>query len=482
MADRTRSRLSLVRRTRLAVAGAAAAAVLLAFSVFYVSWLRYTLDTRITELGRQTTALAEGVRVGGALWGTSPTPTLELRRALFRTQARLIGAHVAMTDAAGAVRFSSDASSDVTAYRIAALGDADVRGVRSAVLRDDGARWAIVAAPLADDAGYVVALQSVAEIRKAQDAALGLLAFCGLLALLVGWLVGWLVSRGLTARLLRLERAAQGIAAGEWGRQVEVEGGDELASLAASFNAMSSRVAAAYGAQKEFVGNVSHELRTPITSIQGYATALLDGVVDDEVEQRRFLEVIRDEAARLGDLAHTLLGLADIDAGRIELSSEAVDTEVLADVLRARQTVAGVARGVKVTVSRLDCDGAVPRADGQRLLQVASALMDNAIAYTPTGGSVEASAAIEGGRWVLRVDDSGPGVPPEQRERIFERFVRLDPSRSSETGGSGLGLAISARLVRLMGGTISVTDGPLGGARFQVSLPLAAEPQRETTQ
>lgn len=478
MPERASKGASIVRRTQFAVAGVATVVVLLAFVVFYAAWLRYTLDTRVAELGRQTMAIAEGLDAGGSLWADPLTPTMQVRRALFRVQAGLIGAQLSVTDARGNVRFSSEAT-PAAAYRIAQLGRPDARGVRSALMRGDTGRWVVIATPLRDEAGYVVALQSVAEMRQTQWPALGLLALCALLAVLAGWLVGGLAARRLSARVLRLDRAAQDVAAGEWGRQVEVEGTDEIASLAGSFNVMSARVAAAYGAQQDFVGNVSHELRTPITSIQGFATALLDGVATTDEDRHHFLVIIRDEAARLADLTRALLGLADIDAGRLSLGRVAVDTEALADVLRDRHVAAGAKRGVHVSVGRLDCGGARPLGDDARLLQVASALVDNAVAYTPAGGSVEVSASCEDGSWTLRVDDAGPGVPVAERARIFERFVRLDPSRSSRTGGSGLGLAIASRLTTLMGGQIGVTDAPLGGARFWISLPSAEATTRE---
>jgi len=472
----TRPGISIVSRTRLAVAGVATVVMLLAFAVFYLAWLSYALDMHTAQLGRQTVVIARGVETGAAELSDAATPTGQLRRNLFRVQARLISAHLSVTDANGTVLFSSDTTPSASAYHISSLKPTGTDGVRSAVVRGDGGRWTVLAAPLSGNTGYVVAVQSFAEARDTQWPALGLVALCALLAIILGWFVGGLVARRLTARVLRLNGAAHDVAEGDWGRQVQVEGGDEIASLARSFNEMSTRVAAAYGAQREFVGNVSHELRTPITSIQGYATALLDiGLMIDDAERRRFLEVIRDESARLGDLTHTLLALADIDAGRLALSRTAIDTDVVADVLQNRHAAAAVEHGVVLDVDHLGCDGARPAGDEARLLEVATALVNNAIAHTPAGGTVRVSARCEDDQWILQVDDAGPGVAVAERERIFERFVRLDPSRSSRTGGSGLGLAISARLVHLMGGEIGVTDGSLGGARFWVSLPVARQ-------
>jgi signal transduction histidine kinase len=119
-----------------------------------------------------------------------------------------------------------------------------------------------------------------------------------------------------------------------------------------------------------------------------------------------------------------------------------------------------------------DLAGPAPCGDADRLLQVASALVSNALAYTPAGGEIRVSAEAQGGRWTLLVDDSGPGIPESERDRVFDRFTRLDASRTPATGGFGLGLAICKRLAEAMGGSISAGDSPIGGARLVVDLPL----------
>ncbi len=462
---------SLVDRTRLGMLAVAALSVLVVFVVFYAAWLRYTVSYRTVELGRQVSALATGLSAGGPLQDSDSGPTAEIRVRLFRVQAGLIGARLAVTDEVGQVLLSSsDPAAD--RYDLGVLGVPDGRGVRSAVTGSGAARAVIVAAPVEGvQSGYLLALQPVREIGDAQQGVLALLGLSALLATGVAWFTGGLLARRLSGRVLRLEHAAEAIAHGEWGRQVEVEGVDEVASLALSFNRMSTRVADAYRAQKEFVGNVSHELRTPITTIGGFAGALLDGTASDPVVRARFLEGIRDESGRLAELTQTMLTLADLDAGRLQLNSTTIDTAAIAEALGSRHGAAAAARDIDLRVDTVSCDGLEPVVDEARLLQIASALLSNAIAYTPHGGRVQVSATCENGRWLLIVDDSGPGIPEEERLRVFERLVRLDPSRSAETGGSGLGLSICAQLVELMGGTILAEESPLGGSRFVVSLP-----------
>ena len=148
-----------------------------------------------------------------------------------------------------------------------------------------------------------------------------------------------------------------------------------------------------------------------------------------------------------------------------------VDTHVLADALLGRFQAAADAREVSLEVA-LPASPA-PLADPERLLQALSALVANAIAYTPGGGAVRVTTVAAGAGWRVSVDDSGPGIPAEKRAEVFRRFARLDRSRSAASGGAGLGLAICQRLVELMGGTIVVDDSDLGGARFSIELPVA---------
>ncbi|MBN2823182.1 MAG: HAMP domain-containing histidine kinase [Coriobacteriia bacterium] len=462
---------SLVARMRLGMLAVASISVVVVFVVFYAAWLRYTVSYRTTELGRQVSALAQGLSAGGPLSGESASAAGGVRVQLFRVQAGLIGARLVVTDEQGSTLLSSDDAA-AESYDLSVLGEADEGGVRTAVAAVGASRAVVVAAPVEGvQPGYLIALQPVGEISGAQQGVLLLLGLSALFATGVAWLSGSLVVRRLTGRILRLERAADDISQGEWGLQVEVEGDDEVAALARTFNHMSTRVAGAYRAQKDFVGDVSHELRTPITTISGFAGAMLDGTASEPEVRERFLTGIRDEANRLAELTQTLLALADIDAGRVELDEVVIDTVALAEALRSRHQAIAESRDIRLEIHDLRCDSGSPLGDESRLLQIASALVTNALTYTPGGGHVAVSAVCGDGRWSLRVDDTGPGVPAEQRERVFQRFVRLDASRSAETGGSGLGLSICARLASLMAGTIGVEDSPLGGARFVVSLP-----------
>lgn len=460
----------ITRRVRITVAAVAAVSVALTVVALYAVWLGSTISLRTAELSRQVYAIAQGMATAGDVEpGAAPALT-GLRAQLFEVEGRLLDARLVLVDGEGAVVHPLPAEGAAVTYDVGRLtGEPDVRGVRTGVKAVSGAgRVIVVAAPVGD--GYLLAIQPLREAVPVLRTGALIGAMAALLAIAGAWLAGGVAARRVTAPLVRLRDAAEAIAGGSWGRQVAVEGDAEVRALARSFNAMSARVHAAYSAQKEFVGDVSHELRTPITSIQGYAGALLDGMADTDEKRERFARIIRDEASRLMELTSTLLALADLDSGRVAVAREPIDITGLAEALRARHESSALALGIRFHVD--DLAGPAPCGDADRLLQVASALVSNALAYTPAGGEVRVSAEAQGGRWTLVVDDSGPGIPESERDRVFDRFTRLDPSRTPATGGFGLGLAICKRLAEAMGGSISAEDSPIGGARLVVDLPL----------
>jgi two-component system sensor histidine kinase BaeS len=188
-----------------------------------------------------------------------------------------------------------------------------------------------------------------------------------------------------------------------------------------------------------------------------------------EGPQRHAATVIRDESIRIAEVSDTLLAMAELDAGTVQFARTFVDNRLLADALRGR--FAGVAdqKGQRLGIELSADDRAL--ADQERLLQALTALVSNAVAYTPSGGTVMVTVGRRGGRVVFAVDDSGPGVPAERRAEVFGRFTRLESSRSARTGGAGLGLAICRRIIESMDGTVAVCDSELGGARFEIDLP-----------
>lgn len=228
------------------------------------------------------------------------------------------------------------------------------------------------------------------------------------------------------------------------------------------------------GVRQDFVANVSHELRTPLSLIKSTAETLLDGAKDDPAVATRFLEIIDKHANRLTLLIDDLLLLARLDSGRIELRFQPLVLREAAQDALDDFGIMARARGVKL-------ENTVPaeivaRADPERLRQVLSNLVDNAIKYGRPEGRVTVSGRALGGERVeLSVRDDGPGIPLDAKERVFERFYRVDKARSREQGGTGLGLAIVKNVMQAHGGEVRVESAPGQGTAFFLTLPVPKE-------
>ena len=222
--------------------------------------------------------------------------------------------------------------------------------------------------------------------------------------------------------------------------------------------------------RRDFVANVSHELRTPVTVIKGYAETLLEGVMaDDPSRATRFVEIILNHSGRLTDLITDLLSLSELESADFSLQLQPVAVE--STIRRACSLLEGKAEGKNIVL--VTPTGELPRvlADQGRLEQVLINLVDNGIKYTPPGGRVTITVAVEGDAVRIAVRDTGPGIPPESIPRLFERFYRVDAGRSRDEGGTGLGLAIVKHIVQLHGGTVLVANNtPPPGATFSFTL------------
>ena len=224
--------------------------------------------------------------------------------------------------------------------------------------------------------------------------------------------------------------------------------------------------------RRDFVANVSHELRTPLTAIKGYAEALMDEP-DDADARQRFLEVIHRHSTRMERLVKDLLRLARLDAGQELVELVRVDSRTLiGNVVADFEGTAGEKQQtIRVTIAP---EAASMVVDSAKLHDVLRNLVENAVNYTPDGGSVDVHADVHDHRYRVIVQDTGPGIPPEDLSRVFERFYRVDKSRA-RPGGTGLGLAIVRNLVHVLGGEIAVANRETGGASFTILLPISDE-------
>lgn len=224
--------------------------------------------------------------------------------------------------------------------------------------------------------------------------------------------------------------------------------------------------------RQDFVANVSHEFKTPLTAIQGFSETLLSGALEDEKNNRRFLEIIRDHAVRLGRLTDDLLKLARIEAGKLELEFHPV---ALADIIESCASTSLLKASQRNIALDVTFSPELPavRGDASLLREVLQNLLDNAVQYTPPGGKVSLDAARRDSEVVVTVADTGIGIPLADKERIFERFYRVDAARSREVGGTGLGLSIAKHIVEAHGGRIWVDSAVGEGSQFHFAIPLA---------
>jgi signal transduction histidine kinase len=303
-----------------------------------------------------------------------------------------------------------------------------------------------------------------------------------------------------------LRRVAEQVAWGELAVRAHLTTGDEFQELSEAFDNMLSSLNEAHEEQRkinrsldvklgelaemnvalyesnrlksEFLANVSHELRTPLVSIIGFAELLRDASEQQEADQKRlgrYSENILSSGRSLLELINDLLDVAKIEAGRFELHvSEFSITELCNDLIDFVRPLAD--KRQQTLEARLAGDLPRFRSDSGRIKQILFNLLSNAVKFTPTGGRIRLAADRDGAERVrLTVSDTGPGIPPDQRDAIFEKFRQLDSSTTREHTGTGLGLAITKDLVALLGGYIELDSTGGGGATFIVTLPTHSE-------
>jgi histidine kinase len=299
-----------------------------------------------------------------------------------------------------------------------------------------------------------------------------------LAAVAVAVLVSLALSRRIVAPLRAMTRASQRIAAGHYEERVEVTGDDELGQLAQRFNGMAGQLEQVESMRRRLIGDVAHELRTPLSAIQGSMEGLLDGVLPAVPET---FEQIRREAGRLGRLVDDLQELSRVESRAFQLQIRPANIAELAKTVAKRLGAQFDEEGVTLMVPASTASNAEGPArsiqvlaDEDRIVQVLTNLTGNALQHTPAGGRVTISSALSGAEVQISVSDTGAGIDPEHLPMIFDRFYRVDKSRSRTQGGSGIGLTIAKHLVEAHGGRIWVeSEGQGKGSVFTFTLPVA---------
>lgn len=277
-----------------------------------------------------------------------------------------------------------------------------------------------------------------------------------------------LLSRGIISPLRRMMSASQRIAAGHYEERVETSGTDELAQLAGRFNQMAEKLEEVESMRRRLIGDVTHELRTPLTAIKGSMEGLIDGVLPATDETFR---QIQQEADRLNRLVDDLQELSRVEAGAYSLEKRPLDVSTLVKTVTKRLRPQFDQKGVRL-ISSVPEGSMHVLVDEDRIIQVLTNLLANALHYTPAGGAATLSA-IQADREIrISVEDTGLGISAEHLPLIFDRFYRVDKSRSRMQGGSGIGLTIAKHLVEAHGGRIWAESAGEGlGSRFTFSLP-----------
>jgi histidine kinase len=295
------------------------------------------------------------------------------------------------------------------------------------------------------------------------------LMYAAIAAIIVAVIVSLLFSRSVIAPVQAMSLATQRIAAGHYDERVHVKGEDELAQLAARFNQMAEKLNEVEATRRRLIGDVSHELRTPLTAIKGSMEGLMDGVLPATSET---YEQIHAEADRLNRLVDDLQELSRIEAQAYQLEIRPVNVSSVAQTTIKRLSPQATSRHISLDLN-LPANLPEVRADEDRLIQILTNLTGNALQYTPEDGKVVIAGKTMDDRVQISVQDTGIGIPPEHLPHIFDRFYRVDKSRSRRAaGGSGIGLTIARALVEAQGGRIwAESPGEGQGSTFVFTLP-----------
>ncbi len=455
-------------------------------------WLTYALVTAVMLLlvaagivfyllGNPLEVRQANLRLGAAADALSqrdrlPLNDLEQSQTLVERSAELMGVRVLIVRADGIILADSESGAGGPLFlenTHMPRGQGNGAGMRTLV-DGNGQRWLYTVRLL--PGSETLYLVTAAPRPRAtvggilQDDLFRPVMQAGAIALTLSLLFAVWISRWVAGPLERMATSARAMAEGHY-QPVALEGPSEVQALGRSFNEMAGRVVASQQSQRDFVANVSHELKTPLTSVQGFAQAILDGTARNPEALTKAAHIIHDEAGRMHRLVLDLLELARLDAGTAGLEIYEVD---LGGVLRGvaeRFAPQSQAAGVELVMDV----PALPRlqGDGDRLAQVFNNLVDNAIKHSPAGGEVRLTAGEKGGMLVVEVRDGGAGIPTEELGRIFERFYQVDKARrGGGTRGVGLGLAIAYEIVQAHGGTLTASSTAGAGSVFTVRLPV----------
>ena len=395
---------------------------------------------------------------------------------------REFGAYIAVMDRGGNVMTNSQAAYDEDPEFIESLNGEKITEAFQRILAGETIRLRsesgeaptfTVGVPfMMDDTvtGAVFIRTKAQQIESGLEEILWRIVLIAAAVILLSGIVTFLFVRRRMKPLKQLETAAATIAEGDFSVQVDEKKGDrELRELSGAFNTMTRKLQGVEENRREFVANVSHELRSPITSIRGFAEGMADGVIPAG-EQPKYLRLVANESKRLSGLIDDLLALSRLerDDAKPEMTVFDVNEMLRRAVIRRMNDLEAKRIDVGCEFEEERCE---VRADSDRIEQVVINLLDNAIKFTPEGGKITLESAAKDGIAEITVRDSGCGVPPEDREKIFDRFFTADRAHTAGKG-TGLGLSICKRIMEMHGQSIRLLDTDEGAA-FRFTLERA---------
>jgi signal transduction histidine kinase len=350
------------------------------------------------------------------------------------------------------------------------LAGQKIGGARTVTLDEAGSTARVICWPLSRGHALEVAVSDAEHDRFLHRLRwIAALTLCGMVV--VGALTGWLMARRAMSGVAAVTGSAARIAGGELGGRVRVGGhGAEIDDLGATFNEMAERIEALVRGMREVTDSIAHDLRSPITRMRCNAEMPLLGDSGPEDYQEYAARTIED-CDRLLEIINTMLDISEFEAGAAPLALQGLDLVGLAREAVEIFEPAAESSGISL---KLEAEGPVPvQVDSRRLQRAVGNLLDNALKYTPSGGEVRVAVRERGGTAELCVRDTGPGIPPADAERVFERFFRGDRSRPG--AGSGLGLSLARAIARAHRGDVFVRSEEGRGSAFTISLPLSAD-------
>jgi len=318
--------------------------------------------------------------------------------------------------------------------------------------------------------GAIVVGRSTAQVTEVLERFMSILIIAALATMALAGGGGFFMARRVLKPVERIRQTAEEIGESDLSRRIEAGSEDELGRLASTLNRMIGRLEAAFSRQRQFTADASHELRTPLAIMQAESTLALRKKRTPG-DYRKSLELISQEAGHMSAIVGNLLYLARIDAGKDQVNFERINLKGLLTELSSDIEVLAREKGIEFKLAPLE-DLSI-EGDRVKLEQLFLNLLENAIRYTPSGGSISASMVRQDKTAVIAIEDTGIGISKEHMPHLFERFYRVDKARSRAEGGAGLGLAICKHIAQVHHGKIEVESQADKGSTFSVSLPLA---------